>query len=416
MIFSVVRSKFGPIVVGGIIGFIAFVFIFSGVFSPKSTRGRHEGSVAGTVNGDPIHVGEFTRELNRRMEMFKGMGGGKLTDAQLKAFRIRERVFQDLVNRKLMSQQAERMGLLASDEEVRDRIREIPAFQKDGKFDAASYKRVLEANHQTPGGFEKLMREDLSVQQWNTYFRNRAHVSDEEVRREFLATGEKRNVKYVLLTPETGRKGVTVSDAEIDAYLKDSVKAELAKSRFESKKDAEFKGKSFEDVKKEIVRDLIASNKGDEARSLNEKLAGQVLGALTADAGSDAKVNELLKAYGTNVKATGMVNRLNPYLPGIGDAKEVFADAFAAKSPIDPEQGGKAKKYVTGASILVAVLTGRESVDLSKLDAQRDELAGKLAYRKQRELFEAWIQKLEKEASVDRNDSVVSDQDAADSG
>ena len=59
-----IREKFGTGIIYAIISFIAFVFVFYGVFSPKATRGLHEGSVAGTVNGDAITIAEFNRELS----------------------------------------------------------------------------------------------------------------------------------------------------------------------------------------------------------------------------------------------------------------------------------------------------------------------------------------------------------------
>src|SRR5277367_5599675 len=108
---SWIREKFGTVIIGGIIGFIAFVFVFYGVFNPKSTRGLHEGAVAGTVNGDPISISDFNRELNRRIEFYKRFSGGKLSDEQIKAFRVREAVFQDLATRKLLSQEAHSQGM-----------------------------------------------------------------------------------------------------------------------------------------------------------------------------------------------------------------------------------------------------------------------------------------------------------------
>jgi hypothetical protein len=51
-----IREKFGKTIIGLIIGLLALVFVFYGVFSPKATRGIHEGAVAGTVNGDPISI------------------------------------------------------------------------------------------------------------------------------------------------------------------------------------------------------------------------------------------------------------------------------------------------------------------------------------------------------------------------
>ena len=50
-----IRDKFGGVLVVGIIGFIAFVFVFSDLIRPKATRGIHEGAVAGKVNGDAIY-------------------------------------------------------------------------------------------------------------------------------------------------------------------------------------------------------------------------------------------------------------------------------------------------------------------------------------------------------------------------
>src|SRR5687767_3741304 len=85
-----IREKFGAVMIGSIVGFIAFVFIFSGVFTPSRTKGVHEGAVAGEVNGVPITRAEFSSELNRRLEFFKNMGGGRISEEQLKAFRIRE--------------------------------------------------------------------------------------------------------------------------------------------------------------------------------------------------------------------------------------------------------------------------------------------------------------------------------------
>src|SRR4051794_38327248 len=114
MILSTIRTKFGTVIISGIIGLIALVFVFYGVVNPRATRGLHEGSVAGTVNGDSISIADFNRELKRRTDFFRGlMGGGQISDEQLKAFHVKGMVFEELVRRKLLLQEAERQGLLA---------------------------------------------------------------------------------------------------------------------------------------------------------------------------------------------------------------------------------------------------------------------------------------------------------------
>jgi len=370
-----IREKFGTVVIGGIISLIAFVFVFYGVFNPRATRGLHEGAVAGTVNGDSISIADFNRELKRRTDFFRGlMGGGQITDEQLKAFRVKGMVFEELVRKKLLLQEAERQGLLASDEEIKEQIQEMPAFQKDGKFDLATYKQVLEANNYSAGTFERVMREDLSVQRWNDYFRNRAQVSEPEARKRYLISEDKRDVRYVLLTTETGKKGVKITDEEIAKYLGDTAKKNIAQAQFDREKDTKFKGKTFDQVKDSIVREILAGDRMDEIRKINDGLAEKAVGLLTADKASDAKVNALLKPYDVTVRSTGLLSRMNPYVPGIGEAKELMADLFAAKSPIDPSQGGKAKKYVSGAWVLVAIISETQKPDLAKFEATKCQL------------------------------------------
>ena len=404
---SWIRTKFGPVIVGGIIGVIALVFVFYGVFNPKTTQGIRAGAVAGSVNGDSISIADFNREFARRLEFFKQMAGGKLSDEQLKQFRVREGVFQELVSRRLMVQESSRAGMDPSDEEIRAKIREIPAFQKDGKFDTYTYKQVLQANNHTPASFENLIREDLAVQQWTKYFKDRVHVSDEEIKDEFMISRDKRNVKYVLITTEAGKKGVKVESAEVEKYLKDTGKANIAKAHYEGLKEKEYKGKTFDQVKTEIARDLLASEKLDQIKKINDGLAVQVEGLLTASAGSDAKVNALLKPYGVTVKTTGLFSRESPYLPGIGEARDLTADAFAKKSPIDPAQGGKAKKYNSAAWTMVAIVSESQKPDLAKLDAEREKIVDQMIQRKQRGLEEEWMKKLNAKAKIEMNKAVV---------
>ena len=109
---SVMRNKFGPKVIGGIVAVIAGIFIFSGVLVPGS--GSQSPSVAGEVNGETVSYTEFSRALNQRIEFFKGMMGGKVTDEQIAQFKIREAVFQDLAQKKLMSQIAKKEGFYPS--------------------------------------------------------------------------------------------------------------------------------------------------------------------------------------------------------------------------------------------------------------------------------------------------------------
>jgi hypothetical protein len=398
-----IREKFGAVVIGGIITFIAFVFIFSGVFSPKATRGLHEGAVAGTVNGDAISITEFNRELNRRLEFFKAIAGGKISEEQLKMFRVREGVFQELVNKKLMVQEAGRQGLIASDEELRDKISEIPAFQKTGKFDLLTYRQVLEANNYSPTSFERLVREDISLQQWDSFFRDRVRVSNEEIKKEFLLKQDKRDLKYIMLTPETTQKNVSIDPSEVQKFLGDSGKLNIAKMKYEEGKKGPYKGQSFDQAKEGIARSVLASEKLGEIQKMNDQLADQVVAAMTAEKSSDAKVNQILKPYNIQVKATGWIVRQGFFIPGLGEVRDIASEVFATQS----KQGSKAKKYTLPGRTIVAVVTDVQKPEIGKLNVERDGLMQQIASKKSKELQQEWLKKLVGKAKVDTNSAVV---------
>jgi hypothetical protein len=397
-----IREKFGKAVIGAIITVIALVFVFYGVFNPRSTRGLHEGAVAGTVNGDPITISEFNRAYNRQLEMFKNMmGGANLGAEQLKQFRIGENVFNELARRKIMIQEAEKQGNVPSDEEIRSQISVIPAFQAGGKFDPNAYRQTLEANGYTPQSFEEMVKEDLEVQRWESYFKNRVNVSDDEVKTQFLIDQDKRNIKYVLLTNEAGKKDVKVEPAEIEKFLADPAKINLIKGQFEAKKNKDYKGKTFDDVKAELAHTVVASGKVDEIKKANEKLAAEILPLLKADKSSDAQVNKILKPYGVEVKLTGLVNQESQYLPGLGEAKDLQKDAFSDKLTT-------AKIYPSAAWSAVAVVSETQKPDMAELDSKRMTLLHSITARKEKDLFDAWIKKMSESAKIDPNPSVIS--------
>ena len=400
-----IREKFGRVVISIIIGFIACVFVFYGVFSPRATRGLHAGAVAGMVNGDAISISEFNRSLSQRLEFFKSMGGGKITDEQMKQFHVREGVFNELVSRKLMSQEAHRMGLLPSDEEVREKIMEMDVFKKEGQFDVVKYRQLLEANRYSPGSFENLMRNDISLQNFEEFLKNRVRVSETEMKREFLLTNDKRDIKYVLFTLESGRKAL---------------------AGLESEKDPKTASKTTPKMPPKITPKISPKITDDEIRKNNEKLADQALALLKLDDKTkekskkdsktdkketknkaDLALNQLLKPYGLEVKATGLVTNSSRYLSGVGEVPVLFADAFDQKNGLDPRLGGKAKKYVIPAGILVALVNQSEKPDLTKLGSEKEELIKKLTSRKAQELNLSVIKQLNTKAKIERNPQIV---------
>lgn len=199
--FQFLRSKFGPAVVTIIIGFIAFVFVFFGFYSPGSSGFGGSGGSAAVVNGEPITLRDFSRGYEQRVQFYQSIMKGKADVAMLAKLGLKKQVLDDLVRQKAMLQEARKLGFIVADEEVALRIKQMPYFQKDGKFDKKTYEQVLTANSQSPGRFEEMMRDDMIMARFQEFMRERMKVSDDELRQEFTDNADKRQVDFVLIPP-----------------------------------------------------------------------------------------------------------------------------------------------------------------------------------------------------------------------
>lgn len=393
---EVIREKLGSIIVWCIVALIAFVFIFTGLM-PNSNQVTEQ-SIAGEVNGEPVSLSEFNREYTRRIEFFKGMFGGDMKEEQIKAFKVREGVFQEIVNRKLMVQEAERTGQLPSTAQIRDEIMKIDAFKKDGNFDKIRYRQLLEANGYTAASFEKMVRDDLITQNWRDAFAQMARVSDLETKNDYLENGTKRTLRYVLITPEAGRGGVKVSDDEARKFLENPTKLNMAKARFEAEPSYTLQGKKFDDVKLEVAKELVAAEKTDEVRKETDRIADGIIGSLDASKASETKVNAMLKKYNLKLTDTEAMSKSSFFVPGFSGSSEAVSAVFAEQPSLKP------MKFSSAAGTLVLLITKAETASLAKLDADElQKLKKQLSFRKQSEIYEQWMQKLNKSAKIKTN-------------
>src|SRR5512138_2287384 len=120
-----------------VLAIVIVSFLFFGIFPSSSGAG-----VAARVNGDVITTGELNRAYRNLVETYRQIFKDQFNDAMSKT--LRTQALRELIQDRLLVQEAERIGLKVSDEEVQASILRIPAFSPGGRFDRASYERYLD--------------------------------------------------------------------------------------------------------------------------------------------------------------------------------------------------------------------------------------------------------------------------------
>ena len=195
-------------------GIIILVFVFWGVGG--LTGGPS--TVILTVNGDPITIQEFQRKYEQLEQQVRAQYPD-LDAAGLKAMQLKQQLIQNLILENLITQEAERVGIVVTPVELRKLIESFPAFHnEEGKFDPDAYVRMIKAQRNTPGNFEAELRNNMLMNKLRADVTAGAFVPEAEVRDLFRYEGERRILEYVFYPLEDYTSKVAIDDAQIKDY------------------------------------------------------------------------------------------------------------------------------------------------------------------------------------------------------
>lgn len=213
---DLMRKHAGSWIIKILLGAIAVAFALSwGVSSYYSNK-----EVAVTVNGEPITMAQFQEEHGRMVETNRRQLGEQY-DRLAPMLGLKERALNTLIDRALLFQAANRLGISASDQEVAQVLTSFPAFQRGGRFDKDQYRRVLNANRLTPETFENLQRGQIVLSKLTTMVVGAAHISPLELEQTLdEALGKVQGV-YLTFAEETYRKGLSAGAEEVEAYYQE---------------------------------------------------------------------------------------------------------------------------------------------------------------------------------------------------
>jgi len=167
-----------------IIILITVTFLFFGIY-PSSVSG----SMVANVNGDVITGEDLNRMYRNLYDTYKQIFKDQFNEAMTKT--LRTQALRELVQSRLLIQEAGRMGLKISDDELRGAIMKIPAFSPQGRFDQKIYEYYLQRENITPAVFETEQREFMLRKKLESLIEDSVDVTDVELAAAYASTNPK---------------------------------------------------------------------------------------------------------------------------------------------------------------------------------------------------------------------------------
>ncbi len=238
-------------------------------------REREIGLVA-SVNGKGITREVYYKEVERLYRGMRERMGDAFDERMAKILNLEEAAVNDLVKRELLLQEAKREKIRVSDEELREKLKSFPAFQREGRFDKEVYFNVLEYLRITPKELEEGIREDLAMVKLENRILAGVKVSEEEIRNEYLKENEEIEIEYLLIKPE---KDIRPEEEEIEEYYQKQkedyripekirvrhilIKGKEARERIKEVSKRLKRGEGFEKLAKELSQCPSKEKGGD---------------------------------------------------------------------------------------------------------------------------------------------------------
>lgn len=197
---------------------VIFTFVIWGTSVPDTQEAADQ-AAPGELNGEPVDAKVFRQAyFNTYLTVLMSVGQPINITPEIDAS-LREAAWKRIVT----LDEARRMGITATDDEVAAAIQSHEGFTTEGQFNKQVYKafvqQFLGRMGFTERQFEEHVREEILLQKARLMIDRTTLVTPAETRRAFSAVSDKFTVEFVAMKPELVETNVTIGKTEARALF-----------------------------------------------------------------------------------------------------------------------------------------------------------------------------------------------------
>ena len=208
-----------------ILTFLAFLLILSGLQGYVVSSADVS---AAKVGGEEISTAQFSTRYQESRAQFVQTGQA---DADFDTAERRREVLDAMVSEKLLAQAASDAGLVFSLQAIREIIAKDPNFQKEGKFDNATFLSLLAANQLNEAQYVQRLTDALKKNVLRNSVGASALVSDRDIDQFLKMRDQTRSFRFFTIDANDLAVVVAPTEAELKAAF-DATKAKYMSTEY----------------------------------------------------------------------------------------------------------------------------------------------------------------------------------------
>ena len=176
---------------------IVLTFALFGVDS--YLRGRDATDVVAEIGSAGISQREYGIMVSQAQDRLRAQAQQNPQAAEyLQSDAFKRSVLNEMIQRRVLLNQAAQMGMAVSENELREVIGSVSAFfDENGQFSAEKYEQLLRAQNLSPADFERQIEQDLIVGRLQNTISETAIVADSTVRRLVKQRGQQLSLIHI---------------------------------------------------------------------------------------------------------------------------------------------------------------------------------------------------------------------------
>ncbi len=267
-----------------VLGIIVVVFVFWGI----GTGNMNTSQVVATVDGKRITDTRYHQAMKRNPDAHDK----SLTEEQHR--QLARNVVKGLITREVMLQEADRLGIEVSGEEVAREILGSQAFlDEDGEYSQELYVRYLKRYGTTQAQFETDIRDELVLSRLRDVAMQATTVDEAEIRERWFAEMTSFQLDLVTVRALSFYDDVHPSDAEIETFIAEN------RPEIRAWYDEHFESR-FHKPTRAKARMILLKAGEDET---DEALLSERMTAIRAELDAGADFSMLAKKYSEDLSA-----------------------------------------------------------------------------------------------------------------
>ena len=197
--------------------FLAIIITFIFFYGYGDKQGPEE-AVLATVGSQKITAEQYKTAYANMLQMYQQMYQNQITDQVARTLGLRQNLFDEMIEQALLLQEAERLKLLVSKEEIKRAVMKQAYLQENGVFSERRYEAVLNRMKMTAAEYEQQAAQEIMLASLRAMITQAVNVSEQELLEAFQLRGEKLTLDYLEFSQSDITEDMPVSDGELQAY------------------------------------------------------------------------------------------------------------------------------------------------------------------------------------------------------